>query len=224
MHASTRVSMRMRVRVRACVCTRVGEGSLTLEDRPWERRVGKWSGADGAVGALWVAVSLLKGARGRGGREFSLQPSHCSVSAVRWGPGPTTTSFLENVCARHCSLSSRPRRGCLAACVPSENGPGRPGPLPPGGAGEGLLGRSAGPALPPVPKGRGSCAHSAPTFVPPFAVYGALSSSFICSKPSHSLQRGLGGSGPAGLDADPRSEAETGGDPEVSGALAGPGG
>lgn len=103
MHASTRVSVYMRVRVCACVCTRVGEGSLTLEDRTWERRVGKWSGAEGAVGALWVEVSLLKGARGRGGREFSLQPSHFSVSAVRWGPGPTTTSFLENVCARHCA-------------------------------------------------------------------------------------------------------------------------
>ena len=83
MHASTRVSVYMRVRVCACVCTRVGEGSLTLEDRTWERRVGKWSGAEGAVGALWVEVSLLKGpVAGAGGSLASSRPtSVCLLSA-----------------------------------------------------------------------------------------------------------------------------------------------
>ena len=173
---------------------------------PWEKLE--------SSGVLWVEVSLLKGVRGQGGRGFSLQLPCFSVSAVRWGPGPTITSFLENGCARGAVLTSPAKlsgpSGPRGAAWPPASilrmGPGRPGPPPPRGTGEGLLGRSAGPALPPVPKGRGSCAHSAPTFVLLFAVYGALSSSFICSEPPYSLQRGLGGPGPAGLDADARSE------------------
>lgn len=45
--------------------------------------MGKWSGADGAVGALWVAVSLLKGpVAGAGGSSASSRPtSVCLLSA-----------------------------------------------------------------------------------------------------------------------------------------------
>ena len=67
-HASTRVSMYMCVRVCTCACTRVGEGSFTLEDRTWERRVGKWSGADGAMGEARILWSpLSRGVPSEGG-------------------------------------------------------------------------------------------------------------------------------------------------------------
>ena len=80
---------------------------------PWEKL--EYSGV------LWVEVSLLKGVRGQGGRGFSLQLPCFSVSAVRWGPGPTITSFLENGCARHCAKLSSHVIGVL---TPPEELPG----------------------------------------------------------------------------------------------------
>ena len=80
---------------------------------PWEKLE--------SSGVLWVEVSLLKGVRGQGGRGFSLQLPCFSVSAVRWGPGPTITSFLENGCARHCAKLSSQVIGVL---MPPEELPG----------------------------------------------------------------------------------------------------
>ena len=192
------------VHVCACVCTHVGEGSLTLEDRTWRggwgsrrERMEPWEKLEYS-GVLWVEVSLLKGVPGKGGWGLASSRPSFRASAVCWGPSPAITSFPENGCARHLSPaklsgSSQPGGAPWLSASFLRVGLGIQDARPRGGAGEGLLGRSSRPALRPVPKGPGSCAHSASTFVLPFAVYGALSSSFICSQPPHSLQRGLGG-------------------------------
>ena len=133
------------VHVCACVCTHVGEGSLTLEDRTgrggWgsrRERMEPWEKLEYS-GVLWVEVSLLKGVPGKGGWGLASSRPSFRASAVCWGPSPAITSFPENGCARHCAhLSSQvigvltARRGSLAVCVLSESGPGHPGPPPPG--------------------------------------------------------------------------------------------
>lgn len=127
-HASMRVLIRTRVCTCARVCSHVGEGSLTLEDRTWrggwgsrQERMEPWEKLEYS-GVLWVEVSLLKGVPGGGGWGFSLQPPQLPcICSVCWGPSPAITSFPENGCARHCAhLSSQ----VIGVLTPLEGLPG----------------------------------------------------------------------------------------------------
>ena len=128
------------------MCVHTCWGGLTHPGgQDLERRVGKSSGADGAMREARILWSPLgRGVPSEGGPwqgRVGLASSRRSfrASAVCWGPSPATPSFPESGCAGHCAyLFSQvigvltPRRGSMAVCVLSEGGPGHPGPPPPG--------------------------------------------------------------------------------------------